>query len=205
MTEDISRSTRTNGLAEFARDDSFGSEASYDPLVRVDEAVRLALAIATLEDPGVERGVTSAGTGNEVPSVDPVRERSGVAGGLVVDAPPRPPPLTAVIAFHALQEWEGYVLEVKEDEFVAALVDLTAGSSHEEEEAVIPLTELSEDDAARLLPGTIFRWVIGYERLHSGTKKRVSQIVIRDLPRITERNLQQGREWARETRRAFKL
>lgn len=97
------------------------------------------------------------------------------------------------------------MLEVKEDEFMAALVDLTAGSSHEEEEAVIPLTELSEDDAARLLPGTIFRWVIGYERLHSGTKKRVSQIVIRDLPRITERDLQQGREWARETRRAFKL
>ena len=37
--------------------------------------------------------------------------------------------------FHALQEWEGYVLEIHGDEFVARLVDLTVGSSHEEEEA----------------------------------------------------------------------
>ena len=97
------------------------------------------------------------------------------------------------------------MLEVSGDEFVAALVDLTAGSSHEEEEAIIPLTEISDDDAASLRAGRIFRWVIGYERSRSGTKKRVSQIVFRDLPRVIERDLQQGREWARETRRAFNL
>ncbi len=88
---------------------------------------------------------------------------------------------------------------------MAALVDLTANSSHEEEEAIIPLTEIADDDAAALRVGAIFRWVIGYERSRSGTKRRVSQIVFRDLPRITERDLQQGREWARNIRRAFKL
>ena len=106
---------------------------------------------------------------------------------------------------HALQEWEGYVVELGSVEFVARLVDLTAGSSHEEEEATIPLEEVSESDAARMAVGSIFRWVIGYERSLSGTKRRVSQIVFRDLPRITERDFREGREWARETLRALKL
>ena len=35
------------------------------------------------------------------------------------------------------QEWEGYVVDIGLSEFVARLVDLTAGSSHEEEEAII--------------------------------------------------------------------
>ena len=123
----------------------------------------------------------------------------------VVNVPPILSAPLGLATFHALQEWEGHVLEVDQDDFIAALVDLTAGSSHEEEEATIPFTEIAENDAASLRVGAIFRWVIGYERSRSGAKKRVSQIVFRDLPRITERDLQQGREWARETRRAFKL
>ena len=42
-------------------------------------------------------------------------------------------------ALQAVQEWEGYVVEITASEFVARLVDLTAGSSHEEEEAIITL------------------------------------------------------------------
>ena len=79
--------------------------------------------------------------------------------------------------FQVLQEWEGYVIEIGEDDFTVRLLDLTAGSSHEEEEAVIPLSEISEDDFKHLRLGSIFRWVIGYERSTSGTKQRVSQIV----------------------------
>ncbi len=97
------------------------------------------------------------------------------------------------------------MLEINGDEFVAGLVDLTPNSSREEEEAIIPLTEIADGDAAALSVGSIFRWVIGYERSRSGTKRRVSQIVFRDPPRITDRDLQQGREWARKIRRAFKL
>lgn len=108
-------------------------------------------------------------------------------------------------SFHALQEWEGYVLEIRGDEFVARLVDLTAGSSHEDEEATIPLAEISDEDAATLREGGIFRWVIGYQRDPSGAKKRVSQIVFRDLPRLTERDFQQGREWARKMIQALKI
>ena len=61
------------------------------------------------------------------------------------------------------QEWEGYVVDIGLSEFVARLVDLTAGSSHEEEEAIVPVAQISDHDAARLRLGSIFRWVIGYE------------------------------------------
>lgn len=108
------------------------------------------------------------------------------------------------MSLHVLQEWEGYVVEMRGDEFVARLVDLTAGSTHEEEEAIIPKAMISGNDLATAVVGSIFRWVIGYERSPGGTKKkRVSRIVFRDLPRMTERDFREGRRWARETMRAF--
>ncbi len=106
-------------------------------------------------------------------------------------------------ALQVLQEWEGYVVEMRSDEFVARLVDLTAGSTHEEEEAVIPLATVSHGDVDTIAIGSIFRWVIGYERAEAGTKKLVSRIVFRDLPRMTERDFREARRWARETVRAF--
>lgn len=106
---------------------------------------------------------------------------------------------------HPLQEWEGYILEIGPKDFVARLIDLTASSTHENEEAVIPLAEISEEDAAKMSPGSIFRWVIGYERSPSGTKKRVSQIVFRDLPAITKTDIREGESWALETIRSIKL
>ncbi len=107
--------------------------------------------------------------------------------------------------FHALQEWEGYVLEVGATDFVARLVDLTGGSSHEQEEADIPLAEISDKDSAKIRPGSVFRWVIGYERSTAGTKRRVSQIVFRDLPEITETDVRDGEVWASDTIRSLKL
>ena len=103
-----------------------------------------------------------------------------------------------------LQEWEGYVVEIGDDEFVARLVDLTAGHSPETEEATIPLDEVSEDDASRMTEGSIFRWVIGYERSPEGTRKRASQIVFRDLPGMTEGDIAEGRVWAKRMAAALR-
>lgn len=116
--------------------------------------------------------------------------------------PPRPEPEPRA-TLQVLQEWEGYVVEMRSDEFVACLVDVTAGSTHEEEEAVIPLASISHGDVDTIASGSIFSWVIGYERAEAGTKKRVSRIVFRDLPLMTERDFREGRRWARETVRAF--
>lgn len=121
----------------------------------------------------------------------------------IVALPERPAYRPPGPTLHALQEWEGYVVEKGETEFAARLVDLTAGDSYEKDEAVVPLAEISHYDAARMRVGSIFRWVIGYERSTAGTKKRVSQIVFRDLPAVTETDLRDGEAWARETIRSF--
>ncbi len=106
-------------------------------------------------------------------------------------------------SFRALQEWEGFVISIDKVNFVARLADVTSGASHEEEEAVFPRTELSDADDARIRVGRIFRWVIGYERSPAGTKRRVSQIVFRDLPAITRSDLQEGEDWAQEMARSL--
>ena len=103
----------------------------------------------------------------------------------------------------ALQEWEGYVEEICATELVARLIDLTAGNSHETEEVTIPLAEIAPRDVANLEVGSIFRWVIGYEHSPEGTRKRVSQIVFRDLPRMTDTDIQDARTWANKIMESF--
>jgi hypothetical protein len=89
------------------------------------------------------------------------------------------------ISFDPLQEWEGRVVEVKDDRFFANLLDITAGKHFEEEIAEFPLDDVSDIDRPLLRPGAIFRWLIGYARRSSGTKYRVSSIVFRRLPQWT--------------------
>lgn len=203
MLGETIQSTGPYGFDNNARNDSSGVEAVDAPLMHVDEAVRMALTPDPVSKSSDDRVPVVAGRQDLAISIRHGQSGEGFAS--VVNAPPGLSHPTDAATFIALQEWEGHVLEINGDEFVAALVDLTAGSSHEEEEAIIPLSEIADEDATALRVGAIFRWVIGYERSRSGTKKRVSQIVFRDLPRVTERDLQQGREWARETRRAFNL
>ena len=133
--------------------------------------------------------------------VRPIATGAGFDVDVIIDFPDlaqisRPVPQ---VSFHLLQEWEGHVTEIGEDDFTVRLLDLTAGSSHEEEEAVIPISEISEDDLKRLRLGSIFRWVIGYERSASGTKQRVSRIVFRELPVVTKQDIAEAEERARKT------
>lgn len=121
----------------------------------------------------------------------------------VIDPPPVPMRPVRHASLHAMQEWEGYVLDVGETDFIARLVDLTAGATHEQEEAVIPRAELSEGEDAKMRPGSVFRWVIGYRCSPEGTKERVSRIVFRDLPAITPRDLREGEDWAQEMARSL--
>ena len=109
------------------------------------------------------------------------------------------------VAFHALQEWEGYVVEIGETKFTAHLTDLTAGDSHEGEEATIPRAALSDEDNARMRVGSIFRWMIGYEQSAAGTRECVSRIALREHPVFTDADRQRGEAWGRETMRAFGL
>jgi hypothetical protein len=125
---------------------------------------------------------------------------------IVSEVPTSSPAIRAVrptATFAALQEWEGYVVSVDKHTFLASLVDLTGGEGRPTEEAEIPLEELSQNDIVKLKPGQIFRWAIGYQRSPSGTKMRVSQIVFRELPQWTRRELKEAKERAANLRNFF--
>ena len=105
----------------------------------------------------------------------------------------------------ALQEWEGRVVAIYDDEFVALLVDVTAAEASsqsegdiEDEEAVIPISAVDEHDLKHLREGGIFRWVIGYGYLPGGRRRRISDIVFRDLPAVTVHDRALGEAWAGE-------
>ena len=112
-------------------------------------------------------------------------------------------PKQIVIPFVPLQEWEGYVQSVGDDEFTASLLDLTNNSKAEDEEADFPIDDLTEDDKGLLKPGAVFRWLIGYRSI-GGTKERISRIVFRRLPQWTKRDLQAAQDKAKYYSRAIK-
>jgi len=99
-------------------------------------------------------------------------------------------------ALEPLQEWEGCVTGVGDENFVAELVDLTAGDCLANEEATIALREISDADRAKLGMGSRFRWVIGYERLPTGVRRSVSRFVFADPPVVTAADLRRGKAWA---------
>jgi hypothetical protein len=82
-------------------------------------------------------------------------------------------------SFAAMQEWEGVVTKVSDGIIFADLIDVTKDSRTAEEKAEIPFEEISDSDRNRVVPGAIFRWVIGYLRKASGTKIRGSIIYFR--------------------------
>ncbi len=87
--------------------------------------------------------------------------------------------------FAPLQEWEGYVQSVSDNEFTASLFDITNKRETEDEEADFSIDDLTEDDKKLLKPGAVFRWLIGYRNI-GGTKERSSKIVFRRLPQWTD-------------------
>ncbi len=103
---------------------------------------------------------------------------------------------TPALSLQPLQEWEGYVTEIRADTFTAQLTELTAERTHEEETADFPTADVPEDDRDLLAVGSIFRWVIGYLRSGRGTKRRVSQITFRRLPAWTAKDLSRAQERA---------
>ena len=91
------------------------------------------------------------------------------------------------------------------DSITADLVDVTANAKSITEQAEIPFEELSDVDRQKLRIGSIFRWSIGYQRTTSGTKMRVSNIVFRELPRWTQKDIREAREEAARLEQYFKL
>ncbi len=96
--------------------------------------------------------------------------------------------------FIVLQSWEGCVLSVGSDSFVARLVD--PKHIRPDEEAEFDLGELTEDDRSLLESGAIFYWSIGYYDNSSGQRMRASEIRFRRLPTWTREELEEAKEHA---------
>ena len=105
-------------------------------------------------------------------------------------------------SFYPKQEWEGRVTAIHKDEFDARLRDLTGGGRHV---ATIELEEIGPEDRERLFVGSMFHWVMGYERAPGGTRSYVSRIVFLDPPRLTKRDLERGQRWADRLRAKWNL
>jgi hypothetical protein len=95
--------------------------------------------------------------------------------------------------FSVIQKWEGKVLEVEDDMFLAELT--TIKGEEDQLVAEIYLEEVDESDLPLLEPGAIFYWSIGYYKRPSGTI-RASLIRFRRLPPWNQRQLQKAREEA---------
>jgi hypothetical protein len=108
-----------------------------------------------------------------------------------------PQPARELPREQVLQEWEGQVQEVGERQFSARLVDLTQGTKEETEESDLPIDDLVEGDQALLVPGAVFRWIIGYRWLN-GEKERFTRVVIRRLPIWTDQEIKSADERAAE-------
>ena len=96
-----------------------------------------------------------------------------------------------------LQEWEGQVQEVGERVFSAQLVDLTRDSKEEVEETDLPIEYLTEADMRLVIPGAVFRWIIGYSWTN-GEKQPFTRVVIRRLPIWTEEEIKSADQEAAE-------
>lgn len=102
----------------------------------------------------------------------------------------------------AKQEWEGRVTAIRKDEFDARLRDLTGGSRHV---ATIELEEIGAEERERMSVGSMFHWVMGYERSPGGTRSYVSRIVFLNPPHLTRRDLERGQRWADRLRAKWNL
>lgn len=195
--------------------DNAAAIASTDDRQDMDDQVRTSVGLEDLVESARRQGPAAGlteyrdlaiGQASNCGSVETFLGQSGPQGPLpnpVVGLPAKDVARRASPALVAQQEWEGTVLSVDDDVFVARLLDVTWGAAFEEEEATIPRGELSDDDLAKVTPGSVFRWVVGYEKSASGTRRRVSQIVFRDLPRVTAEDADRSETWADELLDAF--
>jgi hypothetical protein len=90
--------------------------------------------------------------------------------------------------FNSLQAWEGIVIEVMVDSFLARLIDLT--NTGVDEEAEFSMNDISDDDKPLVKPGAIFYWDIGYHTSYSGQRTRSSLIRFRRLPAWTQQEIE---------------
>jgi hypothetical protein len=89
------------------------------------------------------------------------------------------------------QLWEGTVVQVFPDRFVATLTDMTdLGGPDEQAELEFASFEIPPDDEPLVKPGSVFYLVMGIQTTHSGQVITISSLQFRRLPTWTRRSLE---------------
>jgi hypothetical protein len=101
-----------------------------------------------------------------------------------------PPSPNAQEYFNVQQKWEGYVIDVGTETFLAKLIPIIGEGP--QVKAEIYLEEVDEEDLGLVKPGAVFYWSIGYLQKPSGTYK-ASLIRFRRLPHFTNSEIESAR------------
>lgn len=107
-------------------------------------------------------------------------------------------PASGARSFNPTMEWEGYVENIGEADFVVRMVNVKSGDALPADMATFSMDDLSEYDKGLLREGAIVRWVLGLERLPSGQKRRVSELYFRRLPAHSAADFARARAKARK-------
>jgi hypothetical protein len=133
-----------------------------------------------------------------VPALAALRKARGAALPVMATAPQ--PPRTS--SLRPSQEWEGKVVRVEDDAFVALLYDKT-NRENPTEEVRLDASDISDDQWSTVRPGAIFYWTIGREKSPAGQIRNISEIVFQRSPRWTVKMIQSSKERARSLARVF--
>jgi len=98
------------------------------------------------------------------------------------------PETPAEYYFETLQQWEGTVTDLSDDQFVAVLRSLSGDIP--DKRVTIDCEEVSAPDQQLVRPGAVFYWTIGYRIEFHGKKSSVSTIKFRRLPNWTRREIE---------------
>ena len=102
-------------------------------------------------------------------------------------------PRRATAPMTLLAEWDGSVESIEGHFFSASLKGIFGeGARGEEEEAEIPLSDVSPLDRELLRIGSVFRLCVFYEVDDDDQPKRFSKVVFRRLPAYREDDLQKA-------------
>ena len=93
------------------------------------------------------------------------------------------------------QRWEGYVLEIQNDHFVARLDDLTNPGTHEQ--IRFDLDEVSPEDESLLELGATFYFSIGYV-LNNGQREKTSLLRFKRIAEWTEEEFDRASDRSRK-------
>lgn len=98
-----------------------------------------------------------------------------------------------------IAEWQGRVVSIHEDYFVAEVNGLTGeGVEGVVEEAIIPSEDVQEQDASQFRVGAFFRLCINYQTLPNRRKVRTTTIIFRRLPAYSASELRAADERAKQ-------